>query len=200
VSIEDLEFDISQHFKSSVQLAISLLSGEVENVLPWRWVLIAIHDAIYSALVMKLSRTDMSGVYPDRLEKKFADFYKRGLDSRSDEWAELSREQNQSKMAELSTLVKRAGLASGAEVHKSISSAKCAARSLTLLKKRRDIFVHAGDYTVLATVPELKDICSGSVDVLSEIMELRAQRHRPISDSECQELVNHLRAALRRCD
>ena len=124
MSVEDVEVNISQHFKSSVQLAISLLADEVENASPWRWVLVAIHDAIYSALVMKLSRTDMSGVYPDHLEKKFADFYERGLDSRSDEWAELSREQDQSKMAELSTLIKRARLKSGAAVHKSVSSAK----------------------------------------------------------------------------
>lgn len=192
----EIEFEISQHFKSSVQLATSLVVGNVENAAPWRWVVLAIHDAIYCALVMKLSRTDMSGVYRDDLESRFTEFYRCGFDSLSPEWNDLSRAQAQSKLADLATLLKRANLSSGAMVHKSISSASGPARSLTLLKMRRDMFVHAGDYSLFTTDAELRGICIGSVDVLNEILAMSGHRYFQIGDVECLELVGELRGAL----
>lgn len=192
----EIEFVVSGHFKSSIQLALSQLASSNENVSPWRWIVVALHDAIYCCLVMKLSRTDMFGVYPDILEKKAGEFYAKQLSSQTSEWYELSNEQNQSKLADLKTLLKRANLPSQARIHKSVSSARGVSRNLTLLKKRRDMFVHTGAYSVFSSNDELKDICVGSASVLLEIAELKGKRRFPISDDECIRLVKNLKSVL----
>lgn len=196
---QDIEFEISSHFKSCIQLALSQLACANDNVSPWRWIVIALHDAIYCALVMKLSRTDLFGVFPDALEKKAGEFYSKGLSSRSPEWNALSTEQDQSKLADLRTLIKRADLPSQARIHNSISSTQGPSRDLSLLKKRRDMFVHSGDYSLFTTDGELKEICLGSVKVLLEIASLQGNRYFHLSHDECIQLATHLKTTLETC-
>jgi hypothetical protein len=196
MNLGHLEFSVDRHFISSLQLAISMLTQEQKNVSPWRWITIAIHDAVYCALVMKLSRTDLFGVYPDQLEKRASEFYSQGLDSRSPEWKELSELQVRSKLADMKTLFDRVQLPSGAKVHRSASSAIGSSKQITLLKLRRDSFVHAGDYSLFSTEPEFKEIVLGSVSILQEILSLPSQRHSEFDATEVYELVAQIQQRL----
>ena len=129
-------------------------------------------------------------------KKKAGEFYSNGLSSRSPEWNALSTEKDQSKLADLRTLIKRADLPSQARIHNSISSAQGPSRDLSLLKKRRDMFVHSGNYSLVATDGELKEICLGSVKVLLEIASLQGNRYFHLSHDVCIHLVTHLKTTL----
>ena len=193
-----IEFEISSHFLSSVELVNSQLCSDCATSAPWRWITIGLYDAIYCALVLKLSRTDMFGVYPESLEKKAGEFYRKGLSSNTPEWDELSKLQAESKLADFSTLLKRAKLESGARVHKNVSSSSGLARSITLLKKRRDMFAHPEDVSLVSTSTEFKEVATDCLIVLREILGMKAFRNYDLPEHRVERLLGDIEKGLQR--
>ena len=187
---EGIEFEVATHFLSSLELVASQLSGACATSSPWRWITIRLHDAIYCALVMRLSRTDMFGVYPDHMEKKPSEFYEKGLSSASREWEELSGLQDKCRLADFGTLLKRANLPSGATVHKNVSSSNGLSRSITLLKKRRDLFAHPKDINLFSTDGEFRRMSLDSLLVLQEILNQPSNRYFDYDKAKVHNLIS----------
>ena len=174
--MSQLEFSIPGHFRSCIEMVELQLSDKATE-LPWRWIIISIHDLLHCILIIKLSRTDMFGVYEDKIEKMASDFYEAGLNSNSPEWSKLVAAQDRGKLAGIATLLDRANLASGIKIHKSAASAHGTSFLLTVLKKRRDSFVHIEDVDLFSTSEELSEIVCAGIDVIQEVLRLPQKRY-----------------------
>jgi len=131
------------HFISCLQLADQNLRQKQKDETNLRWIIVALHDALYALLIEKLSRTDGFGIFTDKFECDVSAFYESGGNSDSCEFRALCQRSLKENIAGISKLLVRADLPSGATIHVSdIDTLTRPSKGLSQLKELRDFFSH----------------------------------------------------------
>ncbi|MDQ2091657.1 hypothetical protein [Marimonas arenosa] len=174
-------YDQGAHFISCLELADQNLRRKYKDEANVRWIVISLHDALYTLLIQKLTRTDGFGIYNDKFEKRVGEFYEKQLSSKSAEFHQLMEQAQNENIASIVELLKRANLASKAQIRtRNIEDLPRPSRGLSRLKSIRNFFSHPAPMLAGYYSDWLLDAISDTVSVIDEVRNLpgkTAARH-----------------------
>jgi hypothetical protein len=131
------------HFISALQMVDAQIRHEHIHTTNVRWITIGLHDALYSLLLEKLTRSDSFGIFSDGFEARVAKFYETKLGSNSQEFEQLCEASLRENVVGLSKLLERANLKSKIKLSsKKINELDRPSRGLSKLKELRDFLAH----------------------------------------------------------
>lgn len=158
------------HFISCLQLADQNLRQKHKDETNLRWIVVALHDALYAILIEKLTRTDGFGIFNDSFEEKINNFYETGLCSNSPEFLSLCEESSKQNLAGIGKLLSRANLPSGAKIkYSNRETLKSPSRGLSQLKAMRDFFSHPKPMLSGYDVDHINESVSDTIKVINEV-------------------------------
>lgn len=193
-SVED-----GDHFVSCLLLVDAHMRKKHKDATDIRWIVIGLHDALYSALIEKLTRTDGFGIFNQAFEKKVTEFYENGGDCESPAFAELSEASFTQNTASLKWLLKRADLPSGAEIcDQSIYEQSRPTKGVSWLKEMRDHHAHPRPMTQSIEEELLTIAFEDTLSVIREVINISGQRHVPYDAKEVQILLDSIEFYLER--
>jgi len=158
-----------------------------------RWIVIGLHDALYALLIEKLERTDGFGIFNDRFEDEVAEFYEKGLGSRSQEFADLVEKSLSQNIAGVGKLLKRINLPSGAVIKVSeVDKLSRPSLGLSHLKEMRDFFAHPRPMTSGYYEDWLIDTIDDTIEVIKEVLTVAGQRRSYHDPEEAKVILSSI--------
>jgi hypothetical protein len=189
------------HFISCLLQADSHLRQGLKDEANVRWIILALHDALYALLIEKLARTDGFGIFNDRFEEEVKEFYRNGLDSRNEEFMKLSERSISENLAGIGKLLERANLPSGIQIRtRNYEDLHRPSRGLSRLKDMRDFLSHPRPMVAAYTEDYITEACLDAISAIREVHAVPGQRALRHDPEEAEILLNSIEYYLARWD
>jgi len=193
-SIED-----GDHFVSCLLLVDGHMRKKHKDATDIRWIVIGLHDALYSVLIEKLTRTDGFGIFNRRFEDEVSEFYASGGSSVDQKFIELCEKSSNENVASLEGLLKRKSLNSGASIVRSeIEDQPSPTRGISWLKEMRDHHAHPRPMSRSIHGNQLSIAFEDALSVIREVANTSGRRHVRSDPEKVRILLDSISFYLRR--
>lgn len=196
---ELVSFDEGSHFISCLQLVDQHMRQRHKDATNVRWIVVGLHDALYTLLIEKVVRTDGFGIFNDKFEAEVGEFYMSGKNSSGPDYLKLKEKSIYQSLAGIGKLLSRVELTSGAEIRtQEIEALNRPSRGISRLKSMRDFLAHPAPMIAGYFDDFILECIEDTVEVIREVMSVRSRRAPRHDSVEANLLISSISFYLKR--